>query len=53
MKVHIAVNVETRQMISSEVTREYVAAKNLENMIREITMKASPYNLPIGMTKTV
>jgi len=31
---------------------EYVTAKNLENMLKEITMKVSLYNLFIGMTKT-
>jgi len=32
---------------------EYVAAKNLKNMIQEITLKVFLYNLLIGMTKTV
>ena len=31
---------------------EYVAARNLENMIREITMKVFLYNLLIGTTRT-
>ena len=31
---------------------EYVAAKKLENMIREIIMKAFLYDLLIGMTRT-
>ena len=35
------------------VFEEYVVAKNLENMIREITLKVFLYNLLIGMTKTV
>jgi len=31
---------------------EYVTAKKLENMVKEITMKVSLYNLIIGTTKT-
>ena len=31
---------------------ECVTAKNLKNMIQEITMKVFLYNLLIGMTKT-
>lgn len=31
---------------------EYVTAKKVENMVKEITMKVSLYNLLIGMTKT-
>lgn len=31
---------------------EYVSARNLENVVREMTMKAALYNLFIGMTQT-
>jgi len=31
---------------------EYITAKKLESMVKEITMKVFLYNLLIGMTKT-